>query len=95
MSFRDSAHQTSSIDCPVVFDVLTQGEAERILNEKKYETAPYIAKSKRKKKTVTKEVVSPSPSQWKVKKEQRQLNFEKTSGTLRRRRRRPSLEDIG
>jgi len=82
MSFRDSAYQTSSIDRPAVpEDFLTPADTERILNETKYETAPDTAKTKQKKKTVTKEAVSPSPSQWKVKKERRKLNFEETSGT--------------
>ena len=82
VSFRDSAHQTSRIDRPVVpEDILTPDKAERILNETKYETAPDIAKFEQKKKTQTKEAVPPSPSQRKANKERRQLNFEEISGT--------------
>ena len=60
MSFRDSAYQTSRIDRQAPpEDILTPDKAERILNQTKYETALDIAKFKQKKKTVTKEAVSP------------------------------------
>jgi len=80
MSFRDSAYQTSTTDRPAVPEDILE-EAEGILNETKYETPPATTKSTRKKKTVTKEAVSPSPSQRKAKKERRQLNFKEINGT--------------
>jgi len=81
-SLRDSAYQTSTTDRPAVpEDTLTWEEAEGILSETKYETALATMKSRRKKKTVTKEAVSPSLSQRKAKKERRQLKFKEISGT--------------
>jgi len=59
MFFRDSAYQTSSTDRPAAPEnILTPAEAERILNETKYETAPETVKPRTKKTTATKKAVS-------------------------------------
>ena len=80
----DSAYQTSSTDRPTApEDTWTPDDAEGILSETKYETSPDTVDPMVKKKIATKEVVSPSPSQRRAKKERRQLHFEEISGTIK------------
>ena len=60
---------------------MTPEKAEKILDQTKYETAPNTVKIERKKKAVTKEVVSPTPSQKKTARERRRLNFDDISSS--------------